>query len=132
MPKQHVAVPLLESVHSSLDALTLRCPTTIGGIECHVLLPAPDPAWPSAGDGNLKAPHDEHEEHDPYWTRSTGWPDARWGYIHHDSVIDGTHIATISTVGLIPLSEPIPWDGRCSTSTRRSGSGGTCCVTGCQ
>ncbi len=112
MPKQHVAVPLLESVHSSLNALTLRSPTTIGGIECYVLLPASDPAWPSAGDGNLRAPDDEQEAQDPYWTRSTGWPDARWGYIHHDSVIDGTYIATISTVGLIPVSEPVPWDGR--------------------
>lgn len=112
MPKQHVAVPLLESVYSSSDALTLRSPTTIGNIECHVLLPAPDPAWPSADDWNLKAPEDMHEASDPYWTRSTGWPDARWGYIHHDSVTDGTHIATISTVGLIPVSEPVPWDDR--------------------
>jgi hypothetical protein len=112
VPKQHVAVPLLEGVHSSLDALTLRCPTTIGGIECHVLLPAPDPAWTSAGDRDLKAPDDEHEEHDPYWTRSTGWPAARWGYIHHDSVVDGTYTATISAVGLIPVSEPVPWDGK--------------------
>jgi hypothetical protein len=44
VPKQHVAVPLLESVYSSSDALTLRSPTTIGNIECYVLLPAPDPA----------------------------------------------------------------------------------------
>lgn len=107
-----MAVPLLEGVHSSADALTLRSPTTIGGIECHVLLPAPDPAWPGAGDGKLRAPDDEHEHDDPNPARSTGWPDASWGYLHHDSVIDGTHIAAITTVGLVPVSKPIPWDDR--------------------
>jgi len=107
MPKQHVAVPLLEDVHSSVEALTLRHPTTIGGIECDVLLPVADPAWLTAGDMHLKPPDDEHQERDPYWTPATGWPaEAKWGYVHDaDSV-------TISAVGLIPVSEPVPWDGR--------------------
>jgi len=97
VPKQHVAVPLLEGVHSSLDALTLRCPTTIGGIECDVLLPASDPAWTSAGDRDPKAPDDEHEEHDPYWTRSTGWPAARWGFIH----LRGCRVGGRRTVNIV-------------------------------
>jgi hypothetical protein len=112
MPKQHVAVPMLEDVYTSADALALRRPTIISGIECHALLPVPDPSWASGGDRDLKAPDDDHEESDPRWTRSTGWPDVRWGRITHDSVIDGTYIATVSAVGLIPVSEVIPWDGR--------------------
>ena len=131
MPKQHVAVPLLEDVHTSIDALTLRRPTTIGGIECHVLLPAADPGWAFEGDRNLKAPDDEHEERDPLWTRSTGWPNTRWGRIHIDSILDETYTATISAVGLIPVSGQFHGMTVCSTSTRRPGSGGTCCATGC-
>jgi hypothetical protein len=30
---------------------------------------------------------------------------ARWGYITRDPGIDGTYITTVSTVGLIPVSE---------------------------
>ncbi len=79
----------------------------IGGIECDVLLPSPDPAWTTTGDRYLKPPNDEHQERDPYWTRDTGWPTAvKWGYIHH------AHSVTISAVGLIPVSEPVPWDNR--------------------
>jgi hypothetical protein len=58
MLKQHVAVPVLEDVYTSGDALGLRCPTMIGGIECRVLLPAPGPSWASGGDRDLKAPDD--------------------------------------------------------------------------
>ena len=66
----------------------------------------------SGGDRDLKAPEDEHEEGDPCWTRSKGWPDARWGYITRDLVVDGTYITTVSTVSLIPVSESVPWDNR--------------------
>jgi hypothetical protein len=112
MPKQHVAIPMLEDVNTSVDALALRCPTMIGGIECHVLLPAPGPSWTSGGDRDLKAPEDQHEEGDPHCTDSKGWPDAAWGYITHDPGIDGTYIAAVSTIGLIPVSESVPWDNR--------------------
>ena len=56
---------------------------------------------------HLKPPDDQHQERDPYWTPATGWPaEAKWGYVHDaDSV-------TISAVGLIPVSEPVPWNGR--------------------
>jgi hypothetical protein len=45
MPKQYVAVPLLEGVHSSVESLTLRHVVAIDGIECRVLLPGPHPVW---------------------------------------------------------------------------------------
>jgi hypothetical protein len=112
MPKQHLAVPMLEDVYTSLDALALRCPTIISGIECHVLLPAPAPSWVSGDDRDLKAPDDDHEEIKPRSTRNEGWPNVRWGYIAHDSILDGTYVATVSAVGLIPVSAVIPWDDR--------------------
>jgi hypothetical protein len=61
MPQQHVAVPMLEDVYTSVNALALRCLTIISGIECHVLLPVPDPSWAPGGDRDLRAPDDEHE-----------------------------------------------------------------------
>jgi hypothetical protein len=109
MSQQHLAVPMLEDVHTFVDALALRCPTIISGIECHVLLPAPP--CEAGGDRDLQAP-DDHEEGEPRSARSEGWPNVRWGYFTHDSIVDGTHIATVSAVGLIPVSEAIPWDGR--------------------
>jgi hypothetical protein len=39
----------------TVDALALGCPTMSGGIDCHVLLPAPGPSWASGGDRDLKA-----------------------------------------------------------------------------
>jgi hypothetical protein len=49
MSKQHLAVPMLEDVYTSVDALALRCPTIISGIECQVLLPAPARSWEAGG-----------------------------------------------------------------------------------
>jgi hypothetical protein len=112
MPRQHLAVPTVEDVYTSVDALALKCPTIISGIECHVLLPAPSPSWVSGGDRDLKAPDGDHEEGEPRPARNEGWPNVRWGRITHDSLADGTHIATVSAVGLIPVSAAIPWDGR--------------------
>lgn len=110
MTKQHVAVPLLESVHSSADALALRHPTSIGGIECDVFLPTGDAAR-SRVELHLKPPDAEHQG-DPYWSPSTGWPgvdgwpdDVEWGRI------DGIDTVTITTVGLSPVREPVPWNG---------------------
>jgi hypothetical protein len=97
MAKQHVAVPLLEGVHSSAEALTFRCATMIGGIECDVLLPGPHPVWAITVGKRLEPPYDEHHERDP------DWPDADWGYIHDSRSV------TIHAVGLVPVSQPVPW-----------------------
>jgi hypothetical protein len=94
--KQHVAVPLLEGAHSSVDALTFRDVATIGGIECHVLLPGPHPAHVMTGGRHLQPPYDEHHERDP------NWPDTDWGYIHDPGSV------TIQAVGLI-LVQPLGW-----------------------
>ena len=86
MAKQHVAVPLLQRVHSSAGALALRRPTTIGGIECDVLLPGPPPPRDVI---RLAPPTDEQQDRYPLWAPTTGWPgvggwheDTEWGRIH--------------------------------------------------
>ncbi len=98
MTTRHVAVPLLEGAHTSADALTLRDAATIGGIQCHVVLPGLHPAWAERGERDLEPPHDEYEERDPNWPIA----DTDWGFIHdHDSV-------TVQAVGLI-LHQPLGW-----------------------
>jgi hypothetical protein len=107
MPKQHLAVPLLEGVHSPLEALTLRRPTMIGGIECDVLLPSPDPG-PDPRPlqvRNLKPPCDAQQDGEPHWPTRF-----KWG--HHYPflpLIHDTKYATIGAVGVIP-SEPVRWE----------------------
>lgn len=95
MREQHVAARLLEGVHSSAGALTLRHVTTIGGVKCRVLLPGPHPGWIVTGAGSLTPPYDEHHEQDPTW------PKADWGYINDP------RSATIRAVGLIPINARI-------------------------
>jgi hypothetical protein len=99
LPKQHLAVRLLEGVHSSPEALTLRRPTMISGIECHVLLPRPTSRGYTGVP--LRPPVDAHQKTDPDWAAGTGWPKVTWGDGHSH------HSVTITAVGLIPFSEPI-------------------------
>lgn len=95
----NVAVPLLEGVYSSAETLALRCPTTIGGLQCDVLLPVLDPAPMEI---YLKPPNDEGQEFDPDWL---GWSQGtKWGLEH------GGGSVTISAVGIILISGSIPWD----------------------
>ena len=96
MTNHHVAVPLLEGAHSSADALTLRDAATIGGIQCHVVLPGLHPAWAMTGERDLDPPYDDYQERYPNWPIA----DTDWGFIHdRDSV-------TIQAVGLILLQPP--------------------------
>jgi hypothetical protein len=98
MTKYHVAVPLLEGAHSSADALTLRDTATIGGVQCHLVLPGLRPDWAMTGERDLDPPYDEYKGRDPNWPVA----DTDWGFIHdHDSV-------TIQAVGLI-LLQPLGW-----------------------
>lgn len=113
MAKQHAAVPLLEGVQSSPEALGLRHSTMIGGIRCDVLLPLHIPEPPDFI--YLKPPSDDdQEEPGPGWAPSTGWPGTdgwpekvRWGI----AAGPGTSV-TVNAVGVIPVSDPVPWDGR--------------------
>ena len=95
MSEQRVAVPLLEGVHSSVDALTLRRSAMIGAINCRVLLPGPHPGWVGGAGKILTPPYDEHHEQDP------SWPEADWGYANDDRFV------TIRAVGLIPIDTTI-------------------------
>jgi hypothetical protein len=91
MSEQRVAVPLLEGVFSSAEALALSHTATIGGIECRLRLPREGPR-----SSPLRPPDDE-EDLDLDWART------RWGHPN------GSGSVTIQAVGLILVSEPLPW-----------------------
>jgi hypothetical protein len=93
--EQHVAVPLLEGVHSSVEALTLRDTAVISGVRCRVLLPGPHPGWADGAGVLLTPPYNEHHEQDP------AWPEVGWGYFNDE------RSATIRTIGLVPMDTTI-------------------------
>ena len=95
MSAQHVVVPLIEGVHSSVYALTLRRSAEIGGIRCRVLLPGPRPSGHVTAGNRLTPPFDEHHSEDP------SWPSVDWG------VVNDSTAATIYAVGLILVDSTI-------------------------
>jgi hypothetical protein len=97
--EQHVGVHLLEGALSLKEALGLEQTVTIGGIECRVLLPVPDPdqsgwvRWSLAGPPVLG-----EDQQDPGWPKSMM---RNWGEIIPVGAI-------IRAVGIIPAGAVIP------------------------
>ena len=94
--EQHIAIPLLEGVHTSVEALGLRQTTTIGTTECRLLLPvraseSRDLAAPATPDG-------DHGQ-DPGWPAPVGWG---------SSFIFSSGSFIIRAVGVIPVGITIP------------------------
>jgi hypothetical protein len=106
--EQCIAVPLVEAVHSSGEALTLRHTATIGGIDCCVLLPGPYPSRISCG-MPLTSPFGEHHRQDP------DRPELDWGYANDE------RSATIRAVGLVPIDTTIPLGDELLTFDRAVG-----------
>ena len=91
MSEQRVAVPLLEGVFSSAEALALSSTATIGGIDCRLRLPRE-----GRRSSPLRPPDDEED-------LDLGWAHTDWGNKN------GAGFVTIRAVGLILVSEPLPW-----------------------
>ncbi len=98
LEEQRIGVLLLEGVCTAGEALGLVETVTIGGIECHVLLPVLGPVrgrWPRRLAGP-PAPGGDQEQ-DPGWRKSM---EDIWGELGRSDVI--------RAVGIIPVGTAVP------------------------